>query len=108
MAMALFAMAVMLGPAVGPTLGGWIVDNYSWPWIFYINIPVGILGLVMVARSSTRTRRSSPRTASSPRRSARTWTGGASGCMVVGLCSLQYVLEEGQQERLVPVEAHPR
>src|SRR3984957_16276883 len=49
MAMALFAMAVMLGPALGPTLGGWIVDNYSWPWIFYINVPIGILGLAMVA-----------------------------------------------------------
>ena len=41
MAMAMFAMAIMVGPAVGPTLGGWIVDNYSWPWIFFINIPVG-------------------------------------------------------------------
>src|SRR6476469_4197310 len=50
MAMALFGMAVMLGPAIGPTLGGYIVDNYSWPWIFYINIPVGILGLFMVWR----------------------------------------------------------
>src|SRR6202012_2745477 len=49
MAMALFAMAVMLGPAVGPTLGGWIVDNYSWPWIFFINLPVGVVGLAMVA-----------------------------------------------------------
>src|SRR6201999_594046 len=49
MAMALFAMAVMLGPAIGPTLGGYIVDNYSWPWIFYINIPIGVLGLGMVA-----------------------------------------------------------
>src|SRR5271165_4532687 len=48
MAMALFAMAVMLGPALGPTLGGWIVDHYAWPWIFYINMPVGALGLYMV------------------------------------------------------------
>jgi DHA2 family multidrug resistance protein len=39
MAMAVFAMAVMIGPALGPTLGGYIVDNYSWPWIFYINVP---------------------------------------------------------------------
>src|SRR5213082_1490530 len=50
MAMALFAMAVMLGPAFGPTLGGIIVDNYSWPWIFYINVPIGIISLFMVSR----------------------------------------------------------
>ncbi len=48
MAMAVFAMAVMLGPALGPTLGGYIADHYSWPWIFYINLPIGILGLFMV------------------------------------------------------------
>src|SRR6266581_3854112 len=50
MAMALFGMAVILGPAFGPTLGGYIVDNYSWPWIFYINIPIGALSLLMVSR----------------------------------------------------------
>src|SRR5438034_8388920 len=50
MAMALFGMAVVLGPAFGPTLGGYIVDNYSWPWIFYINLPVGAQSLLMVTR----------------------------------------------------------
>src|SRR5581483_6887360 len=45
-----FGVAVLIGPAVGPTLGGWIVDNWSWPWIFYINVPVGLLGLFMVQR----------------------------------------------------------
>ena len=50
MAMALFGLAVVVGPAVGPTLGGYIVDNYSWPWIFYINLPVGVLALFMVTR----------------------------------------------------------
>lgn len=42
-AMAIFGMGVMVGPTLGPTLGGWITDNYAWPWIFYINIPLGIL-----------------------------------------------------------------
>ena len=50
MAMALFGMAVVLGPAFGPTLGGYIIDNYSWPWIFYINMPIGALSLLMVSR----------------------------------------------------------
>src|SRR5262245_55649354 len=40
---AIFGMSVMVGPTLGPTLGGWITDNYTWPWIFYINIPLGIL-----------------------------------------------------------------
>ncbi|HZI41279.1 MAG TPA: DHA2 family efflux MFS transporter permease subunit, partial [Gemmatimonadaceae bacterium] len=49
MAMALFGLGVMVGPTIGPTLGGWITDNYGWPWIFYINLPVGILASVMIA-----------------------------------------------------------
>src|SRR5205814_4362785 len=42
-AMAMWAMTVLVAPVVGPLLGGWITDNIAWPWIFYINIPVGIL-----------------------------------------------------------------
>jgi MFS transporter, DHA2 family, multidrug resistance protein len=49
-AMAIFGMGVMVGPTLGPTLGGWITDNYSWPWIFYINIPLGILAAMMTWR----------------------------------------------------------
>ena len=45
--MALFGMAVMLGPAIGPTLGGYIVDHYHWSWIFFVNIPVGIFAVVV-------------------------------------------------------------
>jgi len=43
MALALWSMTILVGPVVGPLLGGWISDNYSWPWIFYINVPVGLL-----------------------------------------------------------------
>lgn len=46
-AMALFGVGVIFGPIVGPTLGGWITDNWSWPWIFYINIPVGIVAFIL-------------------------------------------------------------
>ncbi len=46
--MAFFGMGVMVGPTLGPTLGGWLTDNYSWPWIFFINVPVGILAVTMI------------------------------------------------------------
>jgi DHA2 family multidrug resistance protein len=46
-AMATFAQAVVVAPIIGPTLGGWITDNYSWRWIFYINVPVGILAIFL-------------------------------------------------------------
>jgi DHA2 family multidrug resistance protein len=46
-AMATFAMGVVVAPILGPTLGGWITDNYSWRWIFYINVPVGIFAILM-------------------------------------------------------------
>jgi MFS transporter, DHA2 family, multidrug resistance protein len=47
MAMAVYALAVLVAPVLGPTLGGWITDSYSWRWIFYINLPVGILSLFL-------------------------------------------------------------
>ena len=45
-AMTMFGVAALLGPIVGPTLGGWLVDTYNWRWIFYINLPVGVLGFL--------------------------------------------------------------
>ena len=49
-AFALYGLVAVLAPSIGPTLGGWITDNYSWRWIFYINIPVGILALILTQR----------------------------------------------------------
>jgi MFS transporter, DHA2 family, multidrug resistance protein len=49
MAMALYSMRVMLAPTMGPIVGGWLVDNWGWRWIFYINVPFAISGLLMVS-----------------------------------------------------------
>ncbi len=48
MAMAVFGMGVVVGPILGPVLGGWITDNWGWRWIFYINVPVGLLSLLLI------------------------------------------------------------
>jgi DHA2 family multidrug resistance protein len=48
LAFALYGVTAVCAPAIGPTLGGWITDNYSWRWIFYINVPVGILAILLV------------------------------------------------------------
>src|ERR1700687_5838338 len=47
-AFALYALVTVLAPSIGPTVGGWITDNYNWRWIFYINIPAGILATILV------------------------------------------------------------
>src|SRR5207249_2040380 len=90
MAMGLYGLAVMIGPAIGPTLGGWITDNYNWPWIFFINIPIGIIGLWMVNQVVH----------DPPYLKAQRGTAGIDaigiGLLTVGLASLQAVLEEGQ------------
>jgi DHA2 family multidrug resistance protein len=50
MAFSLYGMAVVMAPAIGPTIGGWITDNYSWRWLFFLNIPVGILSLALTSK----------------------------------------------------------
>lgn len=98
MAMALFALAIMVGPAIGPTLGGWIVDNYAWPWIFFINLPVGMLGLVMVSTfvEEPEDIRLANIAAAAEQRKHMDWAG--IGLLTIGLSTLQFVLEEGNKE----------
>ena len=50
MAFAVYGMAVVVAPAIGPTIGGWITDNYSWRWIFYINVPISLISLYLTHR----------------------------------------------------------
>src|ERR1700752_3625861 len=50
LAMAVFALGVVVAPVLGPTLGGWLTDTYSWRWAFYINIPVGVFAIFMISR----------------------------------------------------------
>src|SRR5205807_4877909 len=97
MAMAVFGLAVVLGPAFGPTLGGFIVDNYSWPWIFYINLPVGVLALFMVSRfvHEPPDIREANHRAAIKQRANLDWIGIA--LLSAGLATLQYVLEEGSR-----------
>jgi DHA2 family multidrug resistance protein len=49
-AMGIYGLGIIFGPAIAPTLGGWLTDNYSWPWIFFINVPVGIVNILLVSR----------------------------------------------------------
>jgi DHA2 family multidrug resistance protein len=80
-----------------PTLGGYIVDNYSWPWIFFINIPVGLLSLVMVTRfvhEPEDVRLANQKMAAQQKKNMD-WSGIA--LLFVGLGTLQYVLEEGNR-----------
>jgi DHA2 family multidrug resistance protein len=95
MAMAIFSMVIMVGPAIGPTLGGWITDNMSWPWIFYINLPVGIVGTFMTWKNvhdSADVRAANAKRAAVLRQNMD-WAGIA--LMAVGVSALQYFLEEG-------------
>jgi DHA2 family multidrug resistance protein len=89
MAMALFGLGVMVGPTIGPTLGGYLVDNSGWPWIFYINIPVGILAAAMIAGYVH-----DPEHQKKP--SAIDYIGIA--LLTVSVGSMQFVLEHGQRE----------
>lgn len=91
MAMGVYGMGVVLAPALGPTLGGWLTDQYSWPWVFYINVPIGILNLVLVSRFI----HDPPYLLRD--RGSIDWLGLA--LMTVGLGALQLMLEEGQRDQ---------
>ena len=90
-AMGIFGMIAFLGPAVGPTLGGWLTDNYTWHWIFFVNLPIGPLGLLLGARFL----QDPPYMRA---RGLQRVDGIGITLMAIGLTALQVVLEEGEQD----------
>jgi DHA2 family multidrug resistance protein len=89
-AMAFFAMGVIVAPILGPTLGGWITDTYSWRWVFYVNLPVGIVACLMA-----QTFIEDPPYIGGDRRGRIDYLG--FGLMALCLGSLQVVLDKGQE-----------
>ncbi len=89
-AMGFWGLGIVVAPILGPVLGGWLTDNYSWRWVFYINIPIGIASLIMIKNyvfDPSYIRRGSG--------SIDYW---GIGLLAVGIGALQIVLDKGQQE----------
>ena len=91
MAMAAFGVGVVCAPILGPTLGGWITDNFSWRWIFYINIPIGVLAVLMIQQFIQ-----DPHYIRQARPGRIDALG--FGLMIVWLATFQVILDKGQQE----------
>ena len=93
LAFALYGITAVIAPTIGPTLGGWITDNYSWRWIFFINLPIGILVLFLVFRLLE-----------DPPWVKRVKGGGVRidyigiGLLALGIGALQVVLDKGQED----------
>src|SRR5471032_1729383 len=89
-AMGFWALGIVVAPILGPVLGGWLTDNYSWRWVFYVNIPVGIASLVM-----TKMYIFDPPYLRQEARRIDYW---GIGMLAVGIAALQIVLDKGQEE----------
>jgi DHA2 family multidrug resistance protein len=90
MAMAIFGVGIMLGPIIGPMLGGWITDNWSWHWIFYINVPIGFISILMTLFFIV-----DPPYMERTKMKIDYW---GLLFMVIGIGCLQIVLDKGQRE----------
>ena len=91
LAMGLFGFVVLAGPAIGPALGGYITDNFNWPWIFFINVPIGIIGFLVAMRVLV----DPPYMHGSTKANI---DGAGIILLAVGLAALQTLLEQGQTD----------
>src|SRR5438067_360048 len=89
-AMAFWGLGVVVAPMLGPVLGGWLTDNYSWRWVFYINVPVGIASVIM-----TKLFIFDPPYIRRPRTGIDFW---GIGLLTLGIAALQIVLDKGQED----------
>jgi DHA2 family multidrug resistance protein len=92
-AFAMYGMAVVVAPAIGPTLGGWITDNFNWHWIFFINIPIGIISLILTQRLVE-----DPPWLKEEKKSGIRVDYIGLGMIITGLGCLQMVLDKGQED----------
>jgi len=93
LAFSLYGIVAILAPSIGPTLGGWITDNYSWHWIFYINIPVGILALVLTQRMVD-----DPPWIKPDRKNLLNVDGMGIALLVISMGALQIMLDKGEEK----------
>ncbi|MCW3118047.1 MAG: major facilitator transporter [Chitinophagaceae bacterium] len=91
MAQAIYGLGVIVGPTLGPPLGGYIVEHFSWPYIFYINIPLGVIAALMTLQFVR-----SPKYSEKSSMADIDW--GGIGLLAVFVGSLQYILEKGQED----------
>src|SRR5438093_969019 len=89
-AMGFWGLGIVVAPMLGPIVGGWLTDNYSWRWVFYVNIPVGIASILMAKAFIF-----DPPYIQKPSTRVDAW---GIGMLAVGIGSLQFVLDKGQQE----------
>src|SRR5262245_63080129 len=89
-AMGFWGLGIVVAPILGPVVGGWLTENYSWRWVFYINLPFGVVSLLM-----TRAYVFDPAYLKRALGSIDYW---GMGLLVIGIGSLQYVLDKGQQD----------
>jgi MFS transporter, DHA2 family, multidrug resistance protein len=93
MAFAVYGMAVVMAPVLGPTVGGWIVDNYAWRWIFFLNIPVGLVSLYLTNRVVE-----DPPYVSEIRKRRVGIDYWGLGLLIVSIGALQIMLDKGQED----------